>query len=147
MPIAHNQQEKPMKPIQSTGQTLALPRQFSRIFGKLRNLPPQDGLAIAHAAYSRTDHPQQRNLAMRLRIRLLQEYHANLHAQQDQPAEPAVIEAAPPPEVEIITPPAEIIPPPPPVKKKQPKMMMMNLEGDALSSMMDALSDPSDDAD
>lgn len=131
-----------MKPTQTAGVTLTLPRQMNRIFGKLRNLPPLDGLAIATAAYAKTDDPQQRSLAMRFRLRLMQEYYANLHATEDQPE---VAEVAPPPVAEIITPPAEIIPPPPPVRKKQPKMMMMDLENNDLSMMMDALSDPSED--
>ena len=132
-----------MKLHQNASAPLALPRQFSRIFGKLRNLPPDEGTAIAKAAYDRCNDPRQRHLAMRLRLRLLHDQYGALHRHPDTAAQ--IEETPQPPVQEVVTPPAEVIPPPPPPRKKQPKMMMMNLESNDLSAMMDALSDQTED--
>lgn len=130
-----------------TGLKIALPRQFSRILGKLQQVPLADSLPLVNAAYDRATTPKERHLAMRLRLRLLNDHHALRRAGPPKVAEAqdtvdapiiAVVAAQ-----EILDP--EPVQPATPPKVRKPKMMRMDLEGDMLSSMMHALNDDPDD--
>ena len=125
----------------ATGKTLTLPRNCSRVLSRLLAMEPVESLEVARHAYQRAETPATRHIAMKLRLRLMQE------ALQPKPEEPAetktsdeVIEIVPEPVPEEPKP--EIIPP------AKPKLMKMDLEGDALSQMMGAFSsDDNDDGD
>lgn len=116
----------PLKP-------LTLPRSLSRILSRLIAMPPGESLPLAKTVYENAPSPRQRSLALRLRLRLLQEA---LDAAQT-PAK-----AAPEPKAEIIEAPAEEpVPEPEPEKApaKTGKLVSMDLEGGALEMMMQGL--------
>ena len=120
----------------------ALPRQFSRILGKLSALPFAESVDLARTAYDQSSTPRQRVIAMRLRLRVLQDHFAALHAApapQDDVIDAIVITDTPPPAIDI-----PVVDEKPAPRKRAPKMMQMNLESDALSLMMDALGDSTD---
>ena len=111
---------------------LTLPRSFSRVLGRLLTLPAAESLPLANSVYAQTQDPVQRALALRLRLRLLQEA-------LDAPRKPA-----PPvkPEPEALPPPApepEPEPALPPKPAKAPKLVSLDLAGGALSMMMNEL--------
>ena len=60
-------------PRPSTRKPLTLPRSFSRVLGRLLTLPAAESLPLANSVYAQTSDPAQRALALRLRLRLLQE--------------------------------------------------------------------------
>lgn len=122
----------PLKP-------LTLPRSLSRILGRLIAMPPEESLPLAKAAYENALSPRQRNVALRLRLRLLQEA---LDAAQT-PAK-----AAPEPKAEVIEAPApEPVPEPEKVQAKTGKLVSMDLEGGALEMMMQGLGGDKDGED
>ncbi|MAN99638.1 hypothetical protein [uncultured Roseovarius sp.] len=111
---------------------LTLPRSFSRVLGRLLTLPATESLPLANSVYTQTQDPVQRALALRLRLRLLQEA-------LDAPRKPAPPVKAEP---EVLPPPApepEPEPAPPPKPAKAPKLVSLDLAGGALSMMMNEL--------
>ena len=126
---------------QSLKKPLTLPRSFSRLLGKLIALPASESLPMANAAYVAVRNSSERALAMRLRIRLLQEA---LIAQKAAEAVPDEDPANAP--VEVLEPAAEDIVDPEPepvpeVKKppKEPTLVSIDPAGGALQSMMSEL--------
>ncbi len=110
---------------------------FSRVLGRLLTLPATESLPLANSVYAQTQDPVQRALALRLRLRLLQEA-------LDAPRKPA-----PPvkPEPEALPPPApepEPEPALPPKPAKAPKLVSLDLAGGALSMMMNELGNGED---
>lgn len=129
----------------SSRKPLTLPRSFSRVLGRLLTLPASESLPVACAAYAQTSHPMQRILAMRLRLRLLQEA---LDA-SNKPAPPPVKVKPDPlplptPEPE---PEPEPEPAPPPKPAKASKLVSLDLAGGALSMMMSELGGDEDEDD
>lgn len=121
------------------GKPMTLPRNFSRVLSKLIAMPAADSMALATAAYHGAKTPAQRQIAMKLRLRLLQEaLLAQPQKQEDAPEEQ---------EDEIIDLIAEPVEEPPeaPLPPKGPTMMKMDLESDALSLMMSQLSASDED--
>jgi hypothetical protein len=132
--------QMPAKPAPPLMARLALPRQCSRMLGRLLALPLYESLPAATRAYHAATTEAERHLAMRLRLRLLAEGHAKL--QQAEPVSEEIIMPEPPeaePEPEIVPEIAEDITPPPP--KPKVKMMQMDLNSDLLSQMMAGLED------
>lgn len=128
----------PLKP-------LTLPRSLSRVLSRLLAMTPQESLPLAKIAYDTSASHHQRSIAMRLRLRLLQEALQNLHTPVEEPPEPVV---------EILDPPApEPEPEPEPVEEpeakpaKTGKLVSMDLEGGALAMMMQGLGGNEDDDD
>ena len=124
---------------------LTLPRSLSRVLSRLLAMPPEDSLPLAKDAHANAACPRQRNIAMRLRVRLMQEaLHALQNPVEDVP-EP-VIEIVPEPEPE---PEPEPAPEPEPKKPaaKTGKLVSMDLEGGALAMMMQGLGGSDDDDD
>lgn len=111
---------------------LALPRSFSRVLGHPLTLPATESLPMANSVHARTEDPVQRALALRLRLRLLQEA---LDAPR-KPAPPVKAEpgALPPPAPEPAPEPAPL-----PKPTKAPKLVSLDLAGGALSMMMNEL--------
>lgn len=140
---------KTTAPSAGTPQKPALPRQFSRILGKLLAMTLAESLPVAKTAYANARSGKERHLAMQLRLRLLHEGLAALHAGPAVPdddtdiIEGTVVHVKPAPAVPV--PPPAPPPPPPAPKVRKPKMMRMDLDGDALSQMMNALDDGDDD--
>jgi outer membrane biosynthesis protein TonB len=122
---------------------LTLPRSLSRVLSRLLAMPPEESLPLAKDAHANATCPRQRIIAMRLRLRLLQESFQALQNPVEDIPEP-VIEIVPEPEPE---------PEPEPVeepKKPAPKMgklVSMDLEGGALAMMMQGLGGSDDDDD
>lgn len=115
---------------------LTLPRSFSRVLGRLLTLPASESLPLANSVYAQTEDPVQRALALRLRLRLLQEA---LDAPR-KPAPPVKAEPDPlPPPVPEPEPIPEPEPAPPPKPAKTPKLVSLDLAGGALSMMMNEL--------
>lgn len=121
---------------------LTLPRSFSRVLGRLLTMPAAESLPVASAAYAQATDPMQRILAMRLRLRLLQEALDAPH----KPAVPAKVkpEILPLPEPEPEPEPVEA---PAPKPAKVSKLISLDLAGGALSMMMNELGNSEDDAD
>ena len=119
-------------PRPSTRKPLTLPRSFSRVLGRLLTLPAAESLPLANSVYAQTSDPAQRALALRLRLRLLQE--ALEAPRKPTPPIKAEPEPLPPP-----TPEPEPEPAPPPKPAKTPKLVSLDLAGGALSSMMSEL--------
>lgn len=119
---------------------LTLPRSFSRVLGRLIALPPGESLPLAKAAYETAKTPAERLLAMRLRLRLLQE--ASEAASKPTPALAPAPPAPPEPEPEPEPEPVEETPPPKPPKAA--KLIAMDPGSDALSMMMSELGGRSD---
>lgn len=122
---------------------LTLPRSFSRVLGRLIALPPAESLPLAKAAHETARTPAERLLAMRLRLRLLQEA---CEAEAKRNAAPVPVplatpEPAPEPEPELVeeTPPSK-----PP---KAARLMALDPGSDALSMMMSELGGSGDDDD
>ncbi len=118
---------------------LTLPRSFSRVLGRLIALPHGESLPLAKAAYDTAKTPTERLLAMRLRLRLLQE--ATEAASKPSPAPEPL--APPNPEPEPEPEPVEETPPPKPPKAA--KLTAMDPGSDALSMMMSELGGSDDD--
>ncbi|KJS44151.1 MAG: hypothetical protein VR71_07080 [Roseovarius sp. BRH_c41] len=119
---------------------LTLPRSFSRVLGRLLTMPANESLPLASAAYAQTTEPMQRILAMRLRLRLLQEA---LDAPR-KPAPPIKIKLPPLP---LPEPEPEPEPAPPAKPAKTSKLVSLDLAGGALSMMMSELGSADDEAD
>lgn len=120
---------------------LTLPRSLSRVLSRLMAMPHEDSLPLAKDAHTKAACPRQRNIAMRLRVRLLQEaLHTLQHKVEDVP-EP-IVEVAhqtePTPEAEPTT---------APPTAKVGKLISMDLEGGALAMMMQGLGNSEDDSD
>lgn len=121
---------------------LTLPRSLSRVLSRLLAMPPEESLPLANEAHATSQCPRQRIIAMRLRVRLLQEA---LLAMQipvvDEPPEP-VIEIVPEPEPE-----PEPVEEPKKASAKTGKLISMDLEGGALAMMMQGLGGSESDDD
>lgn len=121
---------------------LTLPRSLSRVLSRLLAMRPEDSLPLAKEVHATATCPRQRIIAMRLRVRLLQEAFQTL---QTPP-----VEDIPEPVIEIVP---EPVPVPEPVavpKKPAPKMgklVSMDLEGGALAMMMQGLGGSAGDDD
>ena len=136
---------------------LTLPRSFSRVLGRLLTLPPAESLELAKQAHAAAATPEQRVLALRLRLRLLQEAREREAATGKDAAEPADTpaddtpaeagpepetdpepepEARPEPEAEPEAEPHAETPPPP---AKEATLTVIDPAGDALTQMMGAL--------
>ncbi|WP_417727026.1 hypothetical protein [Roseovarius sp.] len=127
----------------SSRKPLTLPRSFSRVLGRLLTLPASESLPVACAAYAQTSHPMQRILAMRLRLRLLQEA---LDA-SNKPAPPPVKVKPDPLPLPTPEPEPEPEPAPPPKPAKASKLVSLDLAGGALSMMMSELGSDEDEDD
>lgn len=128
----------PSSPARSTTfKPLTLPRSLSRVLSRLMAMPPEDSLPLAKDAHAGAACPRQRNIAMRLRVRLLQEA---LHALQNP------VEDVPEPVIEIVPEP-EPEPEPKKPAAKTGKLVSMDLEGGALAMMMQGLGGSDDDDD
>lgn len=114
---------------------LTLPRSLSRLLA----LPVQDSLPLAKEAHANARCPRQRVIAMRLRVRLLQEALQALQTPVEEPPEP-VIEIVPEPEPEPVEAPKK-------APAKTGKLVSMDLEGGALAMMMQGLGGSGDDDD
>ncbi len=123
---------------------LTLPRSLSRVLSRLLAMPPEESLPLAKEAHATSQCPRQRIIAMRLRVRLLQEA---LLAMQipvvDEPPEP-LIEIVPEPEPE---PEPEPVEEPKKASAKTGKLISMDLEGGALAMMMQGLGGSESDDD
>lgn len=122
---------------------LTLPRSLSRGLSRLMAMHPKESLPLAKDIHEKATCPRQRNIAMRLRLRLLQEA---LHAMQN-PVEDKIeplVEVVPEPASE---PKPDLEPTPPKPAAKTGKLVSMDLEGGALAMMMQGLgnNDDSDD--
>lgn len=108
---------------------LTLPRSFSRVLGRLIALPAPEGLHLAKSAYDAATHPTQRVLAMRLRLRLLQETIEAKAAPRPEPETESKIEVTkePIPDIEPAKP------------AKEAKLITMDPASAALSDMMSEL--------
>ncbi|ARE82533.1 methylmalonyl-CoA mutase [Roseovarius sp. TM1035] len=116
--------------------SLTLPRSFSRVLGRLLILPATESLPLANNVYAQTSNPVQRALAMRLRLRLLQEALDAPH----KPVPPVKAEPEPlPPPMPEPMPEPEPEPAPPPKPAKTAKLVSLDLAGGALSMMMSEL--------
>ena len=119
---------------------LTLPRSLSRVLSRLLSMPPEESLPLAKEAHATSQCPRQRIIAMRLRVRLLQEA---LLAMQipvvDEPPEP-LIEIVPEPEPEPVEEPKK-------ASAKTGKLISMDLEGGALAMMMQGLGGSESDDD
>jgi outer membrane biosynthesis protein TonB len=120
---------------------LTLPRSLSRVLRRLLAMPHEESLPLAKEAHANAQCPRQRIIAMRLRLRLLQEALQSLHAPVEEPPEPVV---------EIVEEPdPEPVEEPKPASNKTGKLVSMDLEGGALAMMMQGLggSDDNDEGD
>ena len=122
---------------------LTLPRSFSRVLGRLIALPHDESLPLAKAVYETAKTPAERLLAMRLRLRLLQEAAEVASRPKTTPAPEPL--ARPEPEPEPDPEPVEETPPPKPPKSA--KLIAMDPASDALSMMMSELGGSGDDDD
>jgi predicted component of type VI protein secretion system len=112
---------------------LTLPRSLSRVLSRLLAMPPEDSLPLARDAHASATCPRQRIIAMRLRLRLLQEALQALQSPVVETPEPEpVIEIVPEPEPEPVEEPKAPAP-------KMGKLISMDLEGGALAMMMQGL--------
>jgi hypothetical protein len=126
----------PTSPVRTSPfKPLTLPRNLSRVLRRLLALPPEESLPLAKEVHAATQCPRQRIIAMRLRLRLLQEALQTLQKQVENTPEPEpVIEPLPEPKSE-----------PGPVEEsnkasaKTGKLISMDLEGGALAMMMQEL--------
>jgi hypothetical protein len=126
----------PTSPVRTSPfKPLTLPRNLSRVLRRLLALPPEESLPLAKEVHAATQCPRQRIIAMRLRLRLLQEALQTLQKQVENTPEPEpVIEPVPEPKSE-----------PGPVEEsnkasaKTGKLISMDLEGGALAMMMQEL--------
>ncbi len=140
-----------MKPDQGPLSTarLALPRQCSRMLGRLLALPLAESLPAAGRVYDNAATPMERHLAMRLRLRLLAEGYARLQRAATEPAaeeeEITILEPEAEPEPEPEPAPELVDEPAPGPSAPKVKMMQMDLNSDLLSQMM-ADFDTDDDA-
>ena len=124
---------------------LTLPRSLSRVLSRLLAMTPEESLPLAKEAHASAACPRQRIIAMRLRVRLLQEALLAMQSPVEETPEP-VIEIVPEPEPEPEPEPVEEPSEPP---AKTGKLISMDLEGGALAMMMQGLggSDGDDDDD
>lgn len=114
---------------------LTLPRSLSRVLSRLLALPPEESLPLAKEAHAATQCPRQRIIAMRLRLRLLQEALQTLQTPvEDIPEPEPVIEIVPEPEPE-----PEPMEEPKKASAKTGKLISIDLEGGALAMMMQGL--------
>lgn len=152
---------------------LTLPRNCSRVLSRLLAMPWPEAAEMARHAHDTAATPALRHMAMRLRLRLIQEAAARGVETTDPPEEttedtatprPDTASAAhpvpdpepePTPEPEPLPEPApepepepepEPMPEPEPKPERKPKLTVVDLEGDALSQMMGAF-DAMDDLD
>lgn len=122
---------------------LTLPRSFSRVLGRLIALPHGESLPLAKAAYNTAKTPAERLLAMRLRLRLLQEATEAASKPEPSPAPEPLAPPNPAPEPE----PEPVEETPPPKPPKAAKLIAMDPGSDALSMMMSELGGSGDDDD
>lgn len=126
----------PTSPLRTSSfKPLTLPRNFSRVLRRLLALPPEESLPLAKEAHTATQCPRQRIIAMRLRLRLLQEALQTLQNRvENTPVPEPVIETVPEPESE-----PEPVEDPKKASAKTGKLISMDLEGGALAMMMQEL--------
>lgn len=124
----------------ATLKPLTLPRSLSRVLSRLLAMPPEDSLPLAKEVHAGTTCPRQRNIAMRLRVRLLQEAFLAMQNPVEEKIPEPVIEIVPEPDPE----PAPMPEPNKPAAKTG-KLISMDLEGGALAMMMQGLGGSDDD--
>lgn len=122
--------EKPARPAQQK-----LPRSFNRTLGRVLALPEPEGIALTKAVHARANSPKQKVLAMRLRLRLLQEALDNRKTAPRPKAKATTKQAAKP----KVVPPAPEPAPTPPTPSKTGKLTSLDPTGVAMLSMMQQL--------